>query len=130
MTTSPVPAVGRLASVSLDCPDPSVLADFYGALLDLPRAYESPDGGVVSLSDGGMAATMMRTADHVPPTWPEPGQQQQLHLDILVIDLDDAVERSIALGATEASHQPAPTAWRVLRDPVGHPFCLTTVTGD
>jgi hypothetical protein len=44
MTTSPAPAVGRLASVSLDCPDPSALADFYGALLGLPRAYESPNG--------------------------------------------------------------------------------------
>ena len=63
MTTSPAPTVGRLASVSLDCPDPSALADFYGALLDLPRAYESPDGRVVSLSDGGMAVTMMRAAN-------------------------------------------------------------------
>lgn len=130
MTPSPASAIGRLASVSLDCPDPSALADFYGALLGLPRAYESPDGGVVSLSDGGTAVTLMRTADHVRPTWPEPGQQQQAHLDVLVTDLPDAVERSVALGAAEAAHQPAPSAWRVMLDPAGHPFCLTTVTGD
>jgi len=73
---------------------------------------------------------MMRIKDHVPPSWPEPGQQQQLHLDISVTDLDDAVIRSVALGATEAGHQPAPQAWRVLIDPAGHPFCLTTVNPD
>lgn len=130
MTPSAQPPVGRLASVSLDCPDPSALADFYGALLGLPRAYVSPDGGVVSLSDGGIAVTMMRAADHVAPTWPEPDQPQQLHLDILVPDLEPAVEQAVALGATEAAHQAAPAAWRVLIDPAGHPFCLTTVTGD
>ncbi|WP_256794094.1 VOC family protein [Terrabacter sp. Ter38] len=130
MTSSTPPPVGRLASVSFDCPDPSALADFYGALLGLPRAYESLDGGVVSLSDGGLAVTMMRATDHVRPTWPGPGQQQQVHLDILVTDLDDGVARAVALGAAEANHQPAPSAWRVLVDPAGHPFCLTTVTGD
>lgn len=130
MTSSALTPVGRLASISLDCPDPSILADFYGALLGLPRAYTSPDGGVVSLSDGGTAVTMMRATDHVPPTWPAPGQQQQLHLDVLVTDLEPAVEQAVALGATEAAHQPAPDAWRVLLDPAGHPFCLTTVTGD
>ena len=130
MTPSTPPPVGRLASVSLDCPDPSTLADFYGALLGLPRAYESADGGVVSLSDGGVAVTLMRIPDHVPPTWPVAGQQQQMHLDLIVTDLDEAVGRAVALGAAEAAHQPAPTAWRVLLDPVGHPFCLTTVTGD
>jgi hypothetical protein len=35
-----------------------------------------------------------------------------------------------AIGAAEAARQPTPTAWRVLLDAVGHPFCLTTVTGD
>jgi len=130
MTSSTPPPVGRLASVSLDCPDPSALADFYTGLLGLQRAYESPDGGVVSLSDGGLAVTMMRATDHVRPTWPGPGQQQQVHLDILVTDLDDGVAQAVALGAAEATHQPAPSAWRVLIDPAGHPFCLTTVTGD
>ncbi|MEW1951872.1 VOC family protein [Terrabacter sp. NPDC080008] len=130
MTTIPQTAIGRLASVSFDCPDPAVLADFYGSVLGLARAYESPDGGVISLSDGRFAVTMMRTTDHVAPTWPDSRQQQQVHLDILVDDLDVAVARTVALGATEAAHQPAPAAWRVLLDPAGHPFCLTTVTGD
>jgi len=36
----------------------------------------------------------------------------------------------VELGATTAGHQPMPRAWRVLIDPAGHPFCLTTVTPD
>ena len=124
--TSPV---GRLASVSLDCPDPARLAAFYGALLGLVPAYTSPDGGVVSLAGAGVAVTLMRTGDHVAPAWPEGPQQQQVHLDVAVDDLEPAVARAQELGAVLATHQAAPDLWRVLLDPAGHPFCLTTVTG-
>ncbi|MCU1692366.1 MAG: glyoxalase [Frankiales bacterium] len=120
--------VGTLASVSLDCPDPSRLAAFYGALLGLPRVYEAPDGSVVALSDGGVAVTMMRVADHQPPAWP--AGQQQVHLDVSVSELEPAVAAAVALGAVQAEHQAQPDLWRVLLDPAGHPFCLTTVGAD
>lgn len=123
-------AVGKLASVSLDCAEPSTLAVFYGALLGMDRIFETPDGGVVALSDGTSVVTMMRIENYVPPTWPNPGQLQQMHLDIAVPDLANSVARAVALGAREADYQPAPDAWRVLIDPAGHPFCLTTVTPD
>jgi len=122
--------VGRLASVSLDCTDPSALADFYGALLGLRRIFTSPDGGVIALSDGTMAVTMMRAEGHVAPTWPGPGQQQQMHLDVSVSDLEQAVADAVGLGAREVDHQSRPELWRVLLDPAGHPFCLTTVLPD
>lgn len=121
--------VGRLASFSLDCRDPAALAAFYGALLGLRPVFEAPDGSVVALSDGGVALTMMRTGDHEPPSWPSPEQQQQAHLDVSVTDLDAAVAAAVGLGAREAAHQAQPDLWRVLLDPAGHPFCLTTVTG-
>lgn len=62
---------------------------------------------------------------YVPPTWPnEPGRQQmQLHLDIEVDNLDEAVGAAVALGATQAAYQPQHDV-RVLLDPAGHPFCL------
>jgi catechol 2,3-dioxygenase-like lactoylglutathione lyase family enzyme len=134
MTTAAEPParttpVGRLASVSLDTTDPGTLADFYGHLLGMRRVYERPDGSVIAVSDGTLAITAMLAADHVAPTWPGPGQQQQLHLDVAVTDLPAAVETAIRLGATEARHQPMPEVWRVLLDPAGHPFCLTTATG-
>jgi catechol 2,3-dioxygenase-like lactoylglutathione lyase family enzyme len=118
---TPTAPVGRLASVSLDTTDPAALADFYGALLGMRRVYERPDGSIIAVSDGSIAITAMLAADHVRPTWPEPGQQQQLHLDVAVTDLPAAVATALRLGATEAGHQAL--------DPAGHPFCLTTATG-
>jgi Glyoxalase-like domain len=32
-----------------------------------------------------------------------------------------------AIGASKASVQPSPESWRVLLDPAGHPFCVTTL---
>ena len=128
-TTHSEPAsVGRLASTSIDCADPAELADFYARLLGMRRLFESPDGGVVAITDGVNTLTMMRVDDHVAPAWPEPGQRQQMHLDVAVTDLDDAVARAIGLGAREADHQAVPSMWRVLLDPAGHPFCVTTAT--
>jgi catechol 2,3-dioxygenase-like lactoylglutathione lyase family enzyme len=125
-----MPPVGRLASISIDCPNPDALAEFYGNLLGMRRFFESPDGRIVAVSDGTHWLTMMKVDDYVAPTWPHPGQLQQMHLDISVTDLDDATAKAVALGARQAESQTAPQAWRVLLDPAGHPFCLTTVTAD
>lgn len=119
--------VGRLGATSIDCADPAQLADFYGRLLGMRRLVETPDGGVIAITDGANTLAMMRVDDFAPPTWPGHGQRQQMHLDVSVGDLDVAVERAIELGAREADHQAAPSVWRVLLDPAGHPFCLTTV---
>ncbi len=127
---APVAPVGKLASVSFNCTDPSALATFYSSLLGMRQVFATPDGSIVALSDGTVAVTMMRAEDHAAPTWPEPGQLQQMHLDVSVGDLEHAVASAVALGAREADHQPAPDRWRVLIDPAGHPFCLTTVTPD
>jgi hypothetical protein len=45
-------------------------------------------------------------------------------------DIDVAVARAVALGARQAEYQADPSRWRVLLDPAGHPFCLTTVEAD
>ena len=120
-------AVGTLGAISLDCPDPAALADFYAQLLAMRQIVAMPDGSVVAISDDRIAIAFMRVEDYVPPSWPEPGQLQQMHLDVSVTDLPAAVERAVGLGAREAEHQAGPELWRVLIDPAGHPFCLTTV---
>lgn len=130
MTTPAPPPVGRLGATSIDCPDPAALADFYGALLGMQRLVEAPDGSVIAISDGTHVLALMRVDHYVAPTWPEPGQLQQMHLDVSVDDLDAAVTAAVALGAREADHQRDPGRWRVLIDPAGHPFCLTTVGAD
>ena len=117
-----------IGAVSIDCADAGALADFYGALLGMRRVVESPDGSIVAISDGIHTLAMMLVEDYTPPTWPQPGQQKQMHLDLSVPDLEGATATALALGATLAAHQAAPERWRVFLDPAGHPFCLTTVT--
>jgi hypothetical protein len=122
--------IGPLASISIDCPDPDALAPFYRGLLGLEEAFATPDRGVICLAGAGPMVTLMRVNTYVPPSWPQGPQHQQMHLDLAVDDLDPAVSAAIALGAVEASHQPAPDQWRVMIDPIGHPFCLSTVRPD
>jgi hypothetical protein len=47
-----------------------------------------------------------------------------------VKDLDVAEAAAIKVGATKATTQPSPELWRVLLDPAGHPFCITTQIPD
>jgi orotate phosphoribosyltransferase len=46
---------------------------------------------------------------------------------VAVSDLDKAERLAVAAGATKAAEQPTPGSWRVLLDPAGHPFCVTTL---
>lgn len=117
--------VAPLASISIDCPDAGVLAAFYVGLLGLEEAFATPDRSLICLSGAGPMLTLMQVSDHASPVWPQGPQQQQIHLDLAAEDLDAAVAAALQLGATLASSQPRPDLYRVLLDPVGHPFCLT-----
>lgn len=128
--SAPEGPVGTLASISIDCPDPDRLAPFYRGLLGLDEFFATPDRGVVVLSGAGPMVTLMRVGTYEAPSWPDGPQRQQMHFDVAVDDLESAVAAAVALGATEAAFQPAGHAWRVLLDPVGHPFCLSTVRPD
>jgi catechol 2,3-dioxygenase-like lactoylglutathione lyase family enzyme len=118
----------RLASVSLDCPDPSALAAFYARLLGTEIAYESEV--FAALRPGTIWLTMQRVDDYEPPTWPTGALPKQLHLDMAVADLDEGEAAALGAGAIKAPVQPSPERWRVLIDPAGHPFCLSTLIPD
>jgi len=115
----------RLGAIAIDCPDPIALADFYKDALDLEVALSSDE--LVVLSGASVFLTFERVAEHVSPTWPAATIPKQLHLDLAVADLDAEEARIIACGATKADVQPRPDRWRVLIDPAGHPFCITTL---
>lgn len=68
----------------------------------------------------------VQVEDYQAPSWPDGGSAKQMHLDLAVDDLDQAEAEALRLGATRAADQPAPERWRVLLDPAGHPFCLST----
>jgi uncharacterized glyoxalase superfamily protein PhnB len=115
----------RLGSVSLDCENPHDLAEFYARLLGAEVTYDSETFSAIQL--GGVWLSMQRADEYVAPTWPDPATPQQLHLDFAVDDLDTAEQVAVAAGARKAAEQPSPERWRVLIDPAGHPFCLSTL---
>jgi catechol 2,3-dioxygenase-like lactoylglutathione lyase family enzyme len=117
-------AIVRFAGVSLDTDDPRRLADFYRRLLGLEVFLEGDD--VIALKGAGFLLTAQRVAGYVPPSWPAGPTPKQMHLDLAVADLDGTERLALSLGATRAPHQPMPDEWRVMIDPAGHPFCLTT----
>jgi predicted enzyme related to lactoylglutathione lyase len=113
-------AIARFPSIVLDCPDPGALAAFYGALLDWKA--EVSDGWAEVRSDSG-CISFQQVADYARPRWPGQDGPQQMHLDVIVDDLDAAEAAVLGLGAVKHEHQPG-TTFRVFLDPAGHPFCL------
>jgi catechol 2,3-dioxygenase-like lactoylglutathione lyase family enzyme len=111
--------IGRLHHVIFDCRDPSALAEFYAELLGLPVTYRSVDFVVVSANDTTSGLAFQRAPHHQPPTWPDPLQPQQVHIDVMVDDLDAAGSQVLALGARLLAADD-----HVYADPAGHPFCL------
>jgi hypothetical protein len=116
-------AVARLGSISLDCAHPSPLAEFWAALLGGEIAFTSE--AFVAVKTDRMWLSAVRVDDYTPPVWPG-GVAKQMHLDLAVKDLDVAEAEAVRLGAVKADEQPAPERWRVLLDPAGHPFCLSS----
>jgi len=101
----------------MDCPDPRGSAAFWSQLLGQPVTYDSDDWVVVAADDRTSGLAFQLAPDHVPPRWPDPARPQQLHLDVMVDDLEVAAGEVLALGATRLEGP-------VFADPAGHPFCL------
>ncbi|MGN5379707.1 glyoxalase [Streptomyces sp. MUSC 14] len=123
--TTPAPAF-RYAAVTFDCADPAELARFYGELLGYPTLFSTDDFFFLG-KEGAAGLGFTRVADYRPPTWPDPAQGKQAHIELGVDDLDSAEQHVLELGATKPEFQPQPERWRVLLDPAGHPFCITTL---
>lgn len=121
--------IGTFNCLVIDCPDPRALADFYERLMGLDRVEESDDW--VTLGDAAQPprVALQRVADFVPPGWQSLGAPQQMHIDVLVEDLDVAQEAVLSLGAKLLEDSDKPIGYRVYADPVGHPFCLVTREG-
>jgi predicted enzyme related to lactoylglutathione lyase len=116
-------AIARFPSIVLDCPDPAALATFYGRLLDWEVSIDEDWAEV--RAEYGQCVCFQQVADYEPPRWPGQEVPQQMHLDVIVDDLDEAERAVLALGATRAEHQPG-SSFRVFLDPTGHPFCCCT----
>lgn len=119
--------VKGLWTIVLDCPDPRKLAAFYSGLLGGEILEgESDRTWVAMLDPQGRRLAFQLAPEYRPPRFPDPNGSQQIHLDILVSDVEVAEPAALALGATLV--QTAET-FRVYADPVGHTFCLVWQEG-
>lgn len=120
----PTDRVGTLVRVVMDCPDPPVLARFWGGLLDMHRRVEeTPDRIVIARDDESLPMIgLQRVAGYRPPRWPDADHPAQMHLDIAFDDRPRSERRALALGA--APLPPQGGSCPVYADPAGHPFCL------
>ena len=110
--------IGRLHHVILDCPDPHGLATFYSRLLGTAITYADANFVVVAPNNQASGLAFQRSPDQRPATWPDPAVPQQIHLDVMVDDVQAAYAEVLALGATKLPGND------VFADPAGHPFCL------
>jgi hypothetical protein len=109
---------GRLHHAIFDCPEPHALASFYSALLNQPITYVSDDFVVVAANATTSGIAFQRAPGHRAPTWPDDTVPQQVHFDVMVENVADAVPWVLALGAVKLAGED------VFADPAGHPFCL------
>lgn len=114
-------SIARYPSFVLDCPDAAALANFYGVMLDWK--IDTSDGWADIRADNGNCISFQQVDDFRAPVWPGQEHPQQMHLDVIVDDLDEGEKAVLGLGATKHAHQPGQT-FRVFLDPAGHPFCL------
>jgi Zn-dependent M28 family amino/carboxypeptidase len=118
-------AIARSPIFVIDCPDTRALAGFYATLLGWgdPKVDEGGGWADIRSADGSNRICFQQVEDYRPPSWPGQDLPQQMHLDVIVDDLDDGEAAVVELGATKHDTQPG-TSFRVFLDPVGHPFCL------
>ena len=114
-----------LRAVVLDCPEPSALAGFYAGLLGGEVDDGDPEWCEVRVRDLPFKLAFQRATPYAPPAWPD-GEPQQMHLDLTVLDLDEAGRRATELGAVVLADrvEEVGSAFVVYADPAGHPFCL------
>jgi catechol-2,3-dioxygenase len=110
-----------IMGVMLDCPDAKALSAFYAELLGKPVTYAA-DGMAMIGEEGAQPVMFQQVETYSAPRWPDPAHPQQVHLDILVDDIEAAEEATLKIGADRLPGEG--DNWRVYADPAGKPFCL------
>lgn len=77
-------SIVRLKGVTLSCPEPAELAEFYRRLTGGEVVFSSLDFVYLAADPIGMA--FQRTEDCSAPSWPDPGHPGQMHLDFNVAE--------------------------------------------
>ena len=115
--------------IVLDSGNSEELSAFYEKLLGWIRIDHKPDDEWIVVhsgkNDGSPGLIFQQVENYERPVWPGVSgrQQQMLHLDFHVDDLDEGVAYALSCGATLSEIQ-LEDSLRVMLDPAGHPFCV------
>jgi predicted enzyme related to lactoylglutathione lyase len=110
--------IGRLDEVVIDCHDPTLLADFWQAVLGGYVVRQSHEWAALEPPTGITVSFQM-----VPE---EKTVKNRVHLDIDVPDLEEAVVAAVAIGATRVGEvvYDEMGGFQVMADPEGNEFCF------
>ena len=113
----------RVGWLTIDCKDPSALADFWAQALSGTTTFEDDDEVIIEMTDG-YKILFGKSPD-------EKKVKNRLHLDLVPDDRDAEVERLEGLGATRVDiGQTGEETWVVLADPEGNEFCILRADSD
>lgn len=122
--------------INIDVPELEPAIAFYGAAVGA-KLVRRLDDDVAELEYGASLIYLLRKAAGSRAT-PDGSLRRSdrhwtpVHVDFVVDDIDAAVARALAAGATRESER---IEWRgskcvTFSDPFGHGFCLIELTGD
>jgi predicted enzyme related to lactoylglutathione lyase len=110
-------------AITVDCHEPRRVAEFWADLLDCTVTDVGVDRpGWFRVAPRGSSGPFM---NFQPVSEPKLGKVR-IHVDVLVDDLDAAVDRVVASGGSDTSTREELPRGRiaVVMDPEGHEFCL------
>jgi predicted enzyme related to lactoylglutathione lyase len=110
--------------VVFDAADLHAVSGFWAGVLG--GVVEAEDDWHMVMVGGKPRVGVQLVPNHARPEWPDGVQQQQIHLDLWVDDIDEAHETVMSLGAEllqSAGGTHAADTFQVCADPAGHPFC-------
>lgn len=121
-----------IASITFECVDALVVAEFWSAALGRPLDPKA-SSGFAAIGFAGRRDTVgwAPAEQDGAPTWmfarvPEPKvAKNRMHLDLMSPDPETEVARLVELGATRvADVEEYGYTWTVMADPEGNEFCV------
>lgn len=113
-----------IQSVTVDCHDPMLVAEFWAEMLDWEITQASADEALLKPRNASLVVSPDILFLKVPD---EKLVKNRLHFDLRPDNQAVEVERALALGARQVeigqSADPA-TTWVVMGDPEGNEFCI------
>lgn len=116
----------KMGAIVLDSDNSEALSDFYAKLLGWKKEPHGSEWIVVMSENGeGTPLVFQEIENYRRPVWPaQPNaQQQMLHLDFYVDNVEESVTHAVACGARLNDVQ-LEKHWKVMTDPAGHTFCI------